>query len=160
MLASLAMVGKLVMTRLLSFSLFRWVVHDHIDPLVGPVCMGTIELYIFYKTKVLYHQQEGEIERCKSCALVFHKSCFGKLIACPCGAQLRPEEVAALTKKASSRGRGEAVGAVDLLGRKLSSGLGGGFLTGLFSRARPEKALDRKDSDNVILMGSLPSTSL
>lgn len=74
--------------------------------------------------------------------------------------QLRAEEVTGLTKKASGRGGGKEGEAVDLLGRKLSTGLGGGFLTGLFARARQEKALDHKESDNVILMGSLPSTSL
>lgn len=105
--------------------------------------------------------QEGEVDRCKSCELVFHKSCFRKLTNCPCGVQLRAEEVTGLTKKASGRGGGKEGEAVDLLGRKLSStGLGGGFLTGLFARARQEKALDHKESDNVILMGSLPSTSL
>ena len=77
---------------------------------------------------------------------------------------LEAEAVAVLTKAASGRGRGggEVGVAVDLLGRKLSSGLGGGFLSGLFSRARQEKASghNHKESDNVILMGSLPSTSL
>lgn len=75
-----------------------------------------------------------------------------------------------LTKAASGWGRrrdrggggGEVGVAVDLLARKLTSGLGSGFLSGLFSRARQEKASghNHKESDNVILMGSLPSTSL
>ncbi len=50
--------------------------------------------------------------------------------------------------------------ASDLLGRKSGSVLPMGLLSGLFSRAKPEMMKDYQDSDTVILMGSLPSTSL
>lgn len=69
---------------------------------------------------------------------------------CPCGAQLRPEERV-------NNGAGGEVNRT--LGRISGSGLSVGLLSGLFTRAKPEKT-EPKDGDNVILMGSLPSTSL
>lgn len=91
--------------------------------------------------------QEGEVEKCKSCQSVFHKPCFRKLTYCPCGGRLRADEAMEPGKRIGA----EEDGALDLLGRKLSSV---GFLSGLFSKGRQE------DGDNVILMGSLPSTSI
>jgi run domain Beclin-1 interacting cysteine-rich containing protein len=44
-----------------------------------------------------------------------------------------------------------------VLGRRSGSSLHLGLLSGLFSKAHPEKM---KDEDTIILMGSLPTTSL
>ncbi|KAK7411104.1 hypothetical protein VNO78_02506 [Psophocarpus tetragonolobus] len=110
-------------------------------------------------SSLIFPFQEDEIERCKACQLVFHKHCFKKLANCPCGVQLRLNETRSLTNRASQRGGGETRGALDLLGRGLSSGLAPGFLSGLFTKEKPEKSRERKD-ENIILMGSLPSTSL
>lgn len=60
----------------------------------------------------------------------------------------------------SYRASGEVSRALDLLGKRSDSGLSVGLFSGLFARATPEKTREHKDSDNVILMGSLPSTSL
>lgn len=57
------------------------------------------------------------------------------------------------------RTSGEVSGALDFLGRS-GSGLGVGFLSGLFTKTKSEKQREQKNGDNVILMGSLPSTSL
>lgn len=95
------------------------------------------------------NQQASEVERCTSCESLFHKPCFRKLTNCPCGAHLRVEE------SVSYRGS-----ALDLLGKRSDSGLSVGLFSGLFARAKPEKTREHKDGDNVILMGSLPSTSL
>lgn len=54
---------------------------------------------------------------------------------------------------------GEGNRGLDVLGRRLGSGLPVGFLSSLFSKTKSER-LERKDSDTVILMGSLPSNTL
>ncbi|PON72208.1 Phox domain containing protein [Parasponia andersonii] len=102
-------------------------------------------------SSLIFPFQEVDIEKCPSCESVFHKPCFKKLTDCPCGARLRVDDRWA---------GGESSGALDLLGKGLSSGLNVGFLAGLFTKAKPENLGVHKDSDNVILMGSLPSTSL
>ncbi|KAM4107339.1 hypothetical protein ACJW30_04G135300 [Castanea mollissima] len=99
---------------------------------------------------LIFPFQEGEVEKCRSCEALFHKACFRKIINCPCGAQLKPEERV-------NNGAGGGVNRT--LGRRSGSGLSVGLLSGLFTRAKPEKT-EPKDGDNVILMGSLPSTSL
>uniref|UniRef100_A0A2N9HVE2 PX domain-containing protein n=1 Tax=Fagus sylvatica TaxID=28930 RepID=A0A2N9HVE2_FAGSY len=99
---------------------------------------------------LIFPFQEGEVERCTSCESLFHKACFRKLTNCPCGAQLRADWV-------SNGAGGEGNRA---LGRRSSSGLSAGLLSGLFAKAKPEKMKELKDGDNVILMGSMPSTSL
>ncbi|KAL2639354.1 hypothetical protein AAZV13_06G165300 [Glycine max] len=108
-------------------------------------------------SSLIFPFQEDDIERCKACQLVFHKRCFKKLANCPCGAQLRLNETRSLTNRASQRGGGESRGALNLLGRGLSSGLSPRFLSGLFTKEKPEKTRQHKD-ENIILMGSLPST--
>jgi len=95
--------------------------------------------------------------------LVFHKHCFRKLANCPCGAQLRLKETRSLTNRGSQRGGGgggERRGALDLLGRGLSSGLSTRFLSGLFTNEKAEKSSREHKDENIILMGSLPTTSL
>ncbi|KAK7350629.1 hypothetical protein VNO77_09455 [Canavalia gladiata] len=109
-------------------------------------------------SSLIFPFQEDDIERCKACQSVFHKRCFRKLANCPCGAQLRLNE-RSLTNRRSQRGGGETRGALDLLGRGLNSGLSTRFLSGLFTKEKPEKTREHKD-ENIILMGSLPSTSL
>lgn len=68
-------------------------------------------------------------------------------------------EAASSAKRVSDNASGETNGALITLGKRTGSGLSVGLLSGLFSRAKPEKN-EHKDSDNVILMGSLPSTTL
>ncbi|KAJ1418284.1 PX domain superfamily [Sesbania bispinosa] len=109
-------------------------------------------------SSLIFPFQEDDIERCKACHLVFHKRCFTKLANCPCGAQLRLNETRSLTK-ASQKGGGETRGALDLLGRGLSSGMSPRFLSGFFTKEKPERNRENK-GENIILMGSLPSTSL
>lgn len=75
---------------------------------------------------------------------------------CTCGAHLREDEPAQLIKRATSGVGAEISGFLDLFG----GGSGSRLLSGLFSKAKPEKPREQKDGDNVILMGSLPSTSL
>ncbi|KAM1209729.1 hypothetical protein EV1_015291 [Malus domestica] len=107
-------------------------------------------------SSLIFPFQEDEIERCPSCESVFHKPCLRKVMDCTCGARLREDEPAQLIKRASSGVSAEISGLLDLFG----GGSGSGLLSGLFSKVKPEKPREHKDSDNVILMGSLPSTSL
>ncbi|KAI4336168.1 hypothetical protein L6164_014729 [Bauhinia variegata] len=64
-----------------------------------------------------------------------------------------------LTNRVSQRGSGETRGTMDLLGRGLSSGLSTRLFSGLFSKEKPDKNREPKD-ENIILMGSLPNTTL
>ncbi|XP_022726370.1 uncharacterized protein LOC111282515 isoform X2 [Durio zibethinus] len=103
---------------------------------------------------------EGDIEKCMSCGSVFHKDCFKRIANCPCGSLLRADEAMrhsnSLILGASFGANG---GALDLLGKRSSSGLPVGFLSGLFSRTKPE-GMEHKDNENIIVMGSLPSNYL
>ncbi|XP_021733603.1 uncharacterized protein LOC110700378 isoform X1 [Chenopodium quinoa] len=96
-------------------------------------------------SSLIFPFQEEEIQRCESCKSVFHKHCLNKLQECPCGAVLKPLANA-----------GSASGFSSLLVKK--SDPKSGLLSRMFSISRQEKGL--KDNDNVILMGSFPSTSL
>ncbi|KAL0341517.1 UNVERIFIED_CONTAM: Differentially expressed in FDCP 8 [Sesamum calycinum] len=42
---------------------------------------------------LIFPFQEGEVEKCRSCELVFHKNCIKKIASCPCGAQFKLEEM-------------------------------------------------------------------
>lgn len=98
-------------------------------------------------SSLIFPFQEEEIQRCRSCKSVFHKHCFNKLVECPCGAVLKGPVNA-----------GSAAGSSSLTKKKSDSRSSSGLLASLFSNSRKEKG--HKDVDNVILMGSLPSTSL
>ncbi|KAK3195475.1 hypothetical protein Dsin_026785 [Dipteronia sinensis] len=104
-------------------------------------------------------QKKDEVERCKSCEAVFHKPCFRKISYCPCGATLGVDEAVNSTERVSLNANSGANRSLTLLGNRSGSGLSIGLFYGLFSKAKPEKA-EHKDNDTVILMGSLPSTSL
>lgn len=105
-------------------------------------------------TSLIFPFQEAEAEKCIACGSLFHKPCFVKLIGCcPCG-------------KSKDGGRRPVTGPIDLeevsdrstvpSGSTHSTGL----LSEIISKARPDKMWRPKDSSPVILMGSLPSTSL
>lgn len=115
---------------------------------------------LFLIGKIKLNQQEGEVEKCRSCELVFHKNCFKKLASCPCGVRFKTQE----TSRTS-----DAIRSAD---SDLSSPGGiaepsSGLLSGLFSMVMPGRSqITRKQEaegegvGNVIPMGSLPSTSL
>ncbi|XP_047942236.1 uncharacterized protein LOC125189086 [Salvia hispanica] len=108
---------------------------------------------------LIFPFQEGEVEKCRTCALVFHKNCFKKLANCPCGARFKKEE----TKRSSN----ESTRVVDsnLVSLAGTAEPSSGILAGLFSKVMPARSqISRKREaegvGNVIPMGSLPSTSL
>lgn len=108
-------------------------------------------------SSLIFPFQEGEVERCRSCELVFHKPCFKKMASCPCGVHFKVDK----TKERGTKGTVSLDSNVFVsLERQADSRSSVGFLSGLFTKARTEKLLELRDDDNVILMGSLPSTSL
>ncbi|XP_050223940.1 uncharacterized protein LOC126673736 isoform X2 [Mercurialis annua] len=104
-------------------------------------------------SSLIFPFQEGEIEKCTSCGSVFHKSCFKKLTHCSCGSVIGEDNTTGATKTLSRK-------ASELLGRSSSSVLSMGLISGLFSRVKSDKINDNKDGDTVILMGSMPNTTL
>ncbi|KAJ0985770.1 hypothetical protein J5N97_004126 [Dioscorea zingiberensis] len=104
-------------------------------------------------------QQDDEAVTCLSCGSLFHKACFSKLKGCSCGKSSRTDSREDSTEQMTINGNGkEFDGLLDRFVRP-SDALSGMF-SNLFSKARPDKMLQSKSSSPVILMGSLPSTSL
>ncbi|XP_057804538.1 uncharacterized protein LOC131019932 isoform X2 [Salvia miltiorrhiza] len=108
---------------------------------------------------LIFPFQAREVEKCRTCDLVFHKNCFKKLASCPCGARFKKEEM-----KISSN---EIIHSVDssLISPARVVEPSSGILAGLFSKVMPARSqIPRKREaegiSNVIPMGSLPSTSL
>ncbi|KAG7023123.1 Pleckstrin-likey domain-containing family M member 3, partial [Cucurbita argyrosperma subsp. argyrosperma] len=104
---------------------------------------------------LIFPFQETEMDKCASCESLFHKPCFVKLTKCHCGTRLRVDETGRLAREVG-RGLGtdgeENGGVYSFLGKSTSiSPLRS--LSGLFAK-------EHKDSENIIVMGSLPSTSL
>lgn len=108
---------------------------------------------------LIFPFQEGEVGKCRSCELVFHKNCIKKIASCPCGARFKLEEMKqsadGVTRSANSN--------LNLLGGMAESSTG--LLSGLFAKVIPGRSQilgkqDTKGVDNVILMGALPNTSL
>ncbi|CAN8278202.1 unnamed protein product [Cochlearia groenlandica] len=91
-------------------------------------------------SSLIFPFQEDEIDKCRSCGLVFHKRCFSRLTRCHCGAQLNPNksspELQVSEKKTDT-----------------ASVLPLRFLSGLFGKAK-------KDKETTILMGSLSTNNL
>ncbi|KAL4036307.1 hypothetical protein IC575_005037 [Cucumis melo] len=110
---------------------------------------------------LIFPFQETEMERCPSCESLFHKPCFAKLTKCHCGSRLRADETGRLSRKVSHGlgTDGEENGAVySFLGKSTSiSPLRS--LSGLFVKS-VHTTNEHKDSENIILMGSLPTGSL
>ncbi|KAL0440964.1 UNVERIFIED_CONTAM: Differentially expressed in FDCP 8 [Sesamum radiatum] len=108
---------------------------------------------------LIFPFQEGEVEKCRSCELVFHKNCIKKIASCPCGAQFKLEEM----KQSADGVTHSANSNLNLLGGMAESSTG--LLSGLFAKVIPGRSQiprkqDTKGIDNVILMGALPNTSL
>lgn len=111
-------------------------------------------------SSLIFPFQEGEIERCGACKSVFHRRCFKKITSCPCGQRLKEDAEKGGSTSSSHMIGNKSSSTLDLFGRKSDSNASRGFLSGLFTKAKQEKLWGPKDSDTVISMGSLPSTTL
>ncbi|OIT19773.1 hypothetical protein A4A49_40171 [Nicotiana attenuata] len=113
-------------------------------------------------SSLIFPFQEGEIERCKSCDSVFHKHCFKRISSCPCGTRLKTEQEGSSTKGSQNMGNWGIL-SLDLLGKRadLSKGLVTGFLGKVRSlKSSRNEEEEHEDNNTVILMDSLPMTTL
>lgn len=101
-------------------------------------------------SSLIFPFQEGEVERCKSCELVYHKACFKKTDICPCGVDLGTR---------SMRTPNDISAPPNDLVQDTESKSSLGLLSGLLSKASSSKFWGHKDNDTVIPMGSLPTSS-
>ncbi|KAI3872838.1 hypothetical protein MKW92_000358 [Papaver armeniacum] len=109
-------------------------------------------------SSLIFPFQESEVDRCASCESVFHKPCFKKLDGCLCGATSTKttcsmDQLKFQTNMEMDRSR-------DATARAPDSDTPVGFLSSLFSRTTSDKIWGHKKSRPIILMDSLPSTSL
>ncbi|XP_024976864.1 uncharacterized protein LOC112514564 isoform X1 [Cynara cardunculus var. scolymus] len=103
-------------------------------------------------SSLIFPFQEGEIERCKPCELVYHKACYKKTVTCPCGVDLGERSVRTPNVSTNEVPKN--------LVNDTESRSSMAFLSGLLSKATPAKFWRPKDNDTVIPMGSLPNSSL
>ncbi|KAI3412642.1 PX domain-containing protein [Psidium guajava] len=114
-------------------------------------------------SSLIFPFQEDEVAKCKSCEQLYHKQCFKKLGTCPCRSQLEVYESLESFKTGSDNASDEMNEALVLPRSRSGSVHTSGLLSGLFSKAKSDKLKDHRGGGgggNVILMGSLPSTSL
>ncbi|KAJ0578330.1 putative Phox domain, multihem cytochrome, PX domain superfamily [Helianthus annuus] len=103
-------------------------------------------------SSLIFPFQEGEVERCKSCELVYHKACFKKMATCPCGVGLGSRSM-----RYPDGSTNEVRVGPNNSGQESSTG----FLSGWLSKASSSKLWGTKDNDDTVIpMGSLPSFSL
>ncbi|KZV45696.1 hypothetical protein F511_26722 [Dorcoceras hygrometricum] len=121
-----------------------------------PVMVETVsrKVYEHITEQCLVCYDEEEIEKCRSCGLVFHKNCFKTLVSCPCGAHFKQGG----QRQSAGGGNHVAKSNLNLLGETTESS--NGFISGLFSKLTPKISQnlgknEPKDAENVILMGSL-----
>ncbi|KAD4385714.1 hypothetical protein E3N88_25883 [Mikania micrantha] len=107
-------------------------------------------------SSLIFPFQEGEVERCKSCELVYHKACFKKMAVCPCGLDIGSAPIIS-PDVSQNKARVDPNNLGQIAGSKFSMG----FLSGLLSKASSSKLWGPKDNDDTVIpMGSLPSSSL
>jgi len=106
---------------------------------------------------LIFPFQEDEATRCGSCGSIFHKQCFRKTSDCPCSKTASTGTKIVALEQALDGGSNSM--STDLIAPPSFSS-SSGFFSGIFSRARPEKIWKPRNSSPVILMGSLPDTSL
>ncbi|XP_071693082.1 uncharacterized protein [Rutidosis leptorrhynchoides] len=106
-------------------------------------------------SSLIFPFQDGEVERCKSCELAYHKFCFKKIAICPCGVDL-----GTTSTRSSNASSNEVRIALKNSVRDTESTSSFGYLSGLLSKASPARFWGPKDHDTVIPMGSLPNSSL
>ena len=90
------------------------------------------------------------MERCGSCETLFHKRCFAKLTTCHCGVRLRVDDETGRLPRTDAEENGAVKSTSISPLRSLSA---------LFAKSN-QTTEDHKDGENIILMGSLPSSSL
>ncbi|XP_008791191.2 uncharacterized protein LOC103708169 [Phoenix dactylifera] len=111
-------------------------------------------------SSLIFPFQEADAARCGSCGSLFHEPCFRKLMGCPCGKPTSTHGKELLSEDVSHGAGKELEGDINQFFQPSSSNSVSGFLSDILSKARPDKIWKPRSSSPVILMGSLPSTSL
>ncbi|KAF8088948.1 hypothetical protein N665_0525s0008 [Sinapis alba] len=91
-------------------------------------------------SSLIFPFQEDEVNKCRTCGLVYHKRCFSRLSNCHCGTPLKPNKSSAELQVSEKKSDSTSV-------------LPLRFLSGLFGKTK-------KDTETTILMGSLPTNDL
>ncbi|KAL5227054.1 hypothetical protein ABZP36_015319 [Zizania latifolia] len=106
---------------------------------------------------LIFPFQEDEATKCVSCGSIFHKQCFRKITVCPCGkTPSKGRKIAALEQAVHNDANRPSTELVQPPSFSSSSG----FFSDIISKARPDKLWKPRNSSPVILMGSLPDTSI
>ncbi|KAL6882130.1 hypothetical protein ACP4OV_011602 [Aristida adscensionis] len=104
---------------------------------------------------LIFPFQEDEATKCILCGSIFHKQCFRKISVCPCG------KTAGADRKMPAL---EPDGGTDKPFTELihppSFSSSSAFFSDILSKARPDKLWKTRNNSPVILMGSLPDTSI
>ncbi|KAK1322595.1 hypothetical protein QJS10_CPA03g00360 [Acorus calamus] len=112
-------------------------------------------------SSLIFPFQEDEVVRCRSCNSVFHELCFGKLGGCPCSKPSSVTARAGPTETVTHGSHEAANGNLDSSISKSNSKSTVGFFSDLFTKSvMQDKIWKPKNRKPVILMGSLPSTSI
>uniref|UniRef100_A0A0D6QVH4 PX domain-containing protein n=1 Tax=Araucaria cunninghamii TaxID=56994 RepID=A0A0D6QVH4_ARACU len=130
---------------------------------VGELCGA--QLNCEKPSSLIFPFQEGEVLRCNSCGLIFHRSCFKKLSGCPCSFTDNIDDTNGKSPLCDELELESSVqsGSSSIL--KSSSNLSinrqessRGFLTDLFQKAIPDNILKPKKRSGVLNMASLSSS--
>ncbi|CAO2165202.1 unnamed protein product [Urochloa humidicola] len=106
---------------------------------------------------LIFPFQEEEATKCGLCGSIFHKQCCRKISVCPCGmASTGGRKIVALEQ--AVHGVTGVPSTESIQPPPFSSP--SGFFSDILSKARPDKLWRPKNSSPVILMGSLPDTSI
>lgn len=106
---------------------------------------------------LIFPFQEDEATRCGSCGSIFHKQCFRKISVCPCGKSASTSTKIVALEQAIEYGSNR-LSTEFIPPPSFSSS--SRFFAGILSKARSDKIWKPRDSNPVILMGSLPDTSM
>ncbi|XP_020584455.1 uncharacterized protein LOC110027394 [Phalaenopsis equestris] len=111
-------------------------------------------------SSLIFPFQEAEAEKCNSCGSIFHKACFIDLLGCPCSNHSAISKRYSPTESITRESQREPVGFSERSIQPVLSNSTTGFFSNLLTRIKSDKLWKPKNSSTVILMGSLPSSSL
>ncbi|XP_042379099.1 uncharacterized protein LOC121971752 [Zingiber officinale] len=103
---------------------------------------------------LIFPFQEAEATKCKSCGSIFHKPCFIKIVICPCS---KPSDT---SRNLSIQGHGNTEKLSDGSVEPSYSSSASNLLPNIILKAASDKIWKPRNKSPVILMDSLPNTSL
>ncbi|XP_042383763.1 uncharacterized protein LOC121975901 [Zingiber officinale] len=103
---------------------------------------------------LIFPFQEAEAAKCKSCGSIFHKPCFIKIVICPCS---KPSDT---SRNLSIQGHGNTEKLSDVSVEPSYSSSASNLLPNIILKAASDKIWKPRNKSPVILMDSLPNTSL